>query len=106
MAPFFDNNTDVCLEIHHTLTWAGQVSLRVSGDMARPHVEGAAQLSKAALVCPWTRYPVSNLSATVRLADNALKARPDVTCSPAAWANLLGCIQFCLNLWLLLSARP
>ena len=50
-----------------------QVSLRVSGDMARPRVEGAAQVSKAALVCPWTRYPVSNLSATVRLADNALK---------------------------------
>ena len=50
-----------------------QVSLRLSGDMAQPRVEGAAQVSKAALVCPWTRYPVSNLSATVRLADNALK---------------------------------
>ena len=64
-----------------------QVSLRVSGDMTRPRVEGAAQVSKAALVCPWTRYPVSNLSATVRLADNALKvplAPPCLLLSPMA----------------------
>ncbi len=67
-----------------------QVSLRVSGDIARLRVEGAAQLAKAALVCPWTRYPVSNLSATVRLADNALKVRP-LTLIPRVWWHATTC---------------
>lgn len=70
-----------------------QVSLRVSGDMARPKVEGSAQLAKAALVCPWTRYPVSNLSATVRLADNALTARAPAPLLQATLCGLLGMAQ-------------
>ncbi|KAK9840821.1 hypothetical protein WJX81_007219 [Elliptochloris bilobata] len=71
-----DSGMRLVTALSHDVRWesgAAEVSLQVSGDMARPRVEGAAQLSKAALVCPWTRYPISNLSATVRLADNALK---------------------------------
>lgn len=35
-------------------------------------VEGRAHFSKAAMLCPWLKYPITNLGGSVRLADNAL----------------------------------
>ena len=37
-------------------------------------VEGRAHFAKAAMACPWLKYPLTNLGGTVRMADNALKA--------------------------------
>lgn len=38
-------------------------------------VEGQAQFAKAAVACPWLKYPVTNLGGTVRMSKNALQAR-------------------------------
>ena len=35
-------------------------------------VEGRAHFSKAAMLCPWLKYPITNLGGSVHLADNAL----------------------------------
>jgi hypothetical protein len=37
-------------------------------------VEGRAHFAKAAMACPWLKYPLTNLGGTVRMAENALKA--------------------------------
>jgi hypothetical protein len=37
-------------------------------------VEGKAHFSKAAMLCPWLKYPITNLGGTVRMSENALKA--------------------------------
>lgn len=42
--------------------------------MVHVQVEGRAQFAKAAIACPWLKYPMTNLGGTVRMADNALKA--------------------------------
>lgn len=38
-------------------------------------IEGRAHFSKAAMLCPWLKYPITNLGGSVRLADGALMVR-------------------------------
>ena len=38
----------------------------------REQVEGRAHFSKAAMLCPWLKYPITNLGGSVHLADSAL----------------------------------
>ncbi len=52
-------------------------------------VEGKAQFAKAAMLCPWLRYPITNLGGTVRLANNALKVHR--ACAPEEHSILLLC---------------
>lgn len=40
--------------------------------MLREQVEGRAHFSKAAMLCPWLKYPITNLGGSVHLADRAL----------------------------------
>ncbi|CAL8466123.1 g5659 [Coccomyxa elongata] len=52
---------------------AAELSMRVHGSPSHPQVEGRAHFAKAAIACPWLKYPMTNLGGTVRMADNALK---------------------------------
>ncbi len=39
-------------------------------------IEGRAHFSKAAMLCPWLKYPITNLGGSVSLADGALMVCP------------------------------
>ncbi len=46
-------------------------------------IEGRAHFSKAAMLCPWLKYPITNLGGSVHLADGALMVPPFVPKSHA-----------------------
>ena len=39
-------------------------------------IEGRAHFSKAAMLCPWLKYPITNLGGSVHLSDGALMVLP------------------------------
>ncbi|KAK9804274.1 hypothetical protein WJX72_004315 [[Myrmecia] bisecta] len=49
------------------------ISLRVHGALARPTVEGNAQINRAGIFCPMLKYPMTNVGATVSIRNDVLK---------------------------------
>ena len=60
---------------------------RVSGQQEQPVVEGSAQLRKAAIYCPHLKYPMTNVHADIKMANNHLQvSQPVSPLSPRLWS--------------------
>ncbi len=49
---------------------------RVHGSLESPEVEGAARTGKATILCPYLKFPITNLGGLLRLSDNMLTVGP------------------------------
>ena len=54
---------------------SADISLSVRGQPGAPIVAGTAAISKGSLYCPYTKYPLTNVGALVRLADDTLQVQ-------------------------------
>lgn len=54
---------------------SADVSVSLRGSLRSPQLAGTAAISRGSLYCPYTKYPLTNVGALVKLADDALQVR-------------------------------
>ena len=69
------------------------IELRLHGRPGALALDGGLHASKATITSPFLKYPMSNVAASVTLADNVVQVRP-----PAPWPLLASKIRNCLQL--------
>lgn len=62
---------------------SADISLSVRGSPGAPTIAGTAALAKGCLQCPYTKYPLTNVGALVRLSDKMLQVRDGPVECPA-----------------------
>ena len=55
---------------------SADISLSVRGRPGAPTIAGTAAVAKGSVYCPYTKYPLTNVGALVRLSDKMLQVRP------------------------------
>lgn len=85
---------------------SADVSVSLRGSLRSPQLAGTAAISRGSLYCPYTKYPLTNVGALVKLADDALQVRAASPPPQPPWAcnQLLQCLAitycslvFCSN---------
>ena len=73
-----DAGMRVVLALAPDVRWqsgGADVSLHVAGPNGAHNMQGRAAFTRAALSCPWLKFPVTNLSGSLHVADKAIQVR-------------------------------
>ena len=82
-----DAGMRVVLALAPDVRWqsgGADVSLHVAGPNGAHNMQGRAAFTRAALSCPWLKFPVTNLNGSLHVADKAIQV-----CAYTIYQNIL-----------------